>query len=121
MQKRIQKDITDEYNVGIKHASYKSLDFIDDDTKTLSNLFGLPVKVMTPFQIMPIIFRLKGYESVIMDMKDQDVILDEIHTYTDKNRTCVIELIKILKEIGCNIHICTATMPTALLISIFTS
>ena len=114
MQKRIQKDITDEYNVGIKHASYKSLDFIDDDTKTLSNLFGLPVKVMTPFQIMPIIFRLKGYESVIMDMKDQDVILDEIHTYTDKNRTCVIELIKILKEIGCNIHICTATMPTAL-------
>lgn len=114
MQKRIQKDITDEYNVGIKHASYKSLSFIDDDTKTLSNLFGLPVKVMTPFQIMPIIFRLKGYESVIMDMKGQDVILDEIHTYTDKNRTCVIELIKILKEIGCNIHICTATMPTAL-------
>ena len=114
MQKRIQNDLTDEYSVGIKHASYKSLSFIDDDTKTLSNLFGLPVKVMTPFQIMSIIFRLKGYESVIMDMKGQDVILDEIHTYTDENRTCVIELIKILKEIGCNIHICTATMPTAL-------
>ena len=114
MQKRIQKDITEEYSVGIKHASYKTLSFIDDDTKTLSNLFGLPVKVMTPFQIMPIIFRLKGYEAIIMDMKGQDVILDEIHTYADKNRTCVIELIKILKEIGCNLHICTATMPSSL-------
>ena len=52
MARRIQNDIGREYAVGIKHASYKALDFIDDDTKSLANLFGLPVKVMTPFQIM---------------------------------------------------------------------
>ena len=97
-------------------------------TKDLSSLFGLPVKVMTPFQSMSVLFRLKGYETTIMDMKGQDVILDEIHTYyqetnskkgsgikTDgKNMTCVVELIKLLKEIGCRVHICTATIPSSL-------
>jgi CRISPR-associated endonuclease/helicase Cas3 len=114
MAKRVQHDIGDEYLVGVKHASYKALDFIDDTTKELSNLFGLPVKVMTPFQVMSINFRLKGYEAVIMDMKNQDVILDEIHTYSGKNMACVIELIKILNLIGCHIHVCTATMPMVL-------
>lgn len=114
MAKRVQHDIGDEYLVGVKHASYKALDFIDDTTKELSNLFGLPVKVMTPFQVMSINFRLKGYEAVIMDMKNQDVILDEIHTYSGKNMACVVELIKILNSIGCRIHVCTATMPTVL-------
>ena len=114
MARRIQNDIGREYAVGIKHASYKALDFIDDDTKSLANLFGLPVKVMTPFQIMSIIFRLKGYESMILDMKGQDVILDEIHTYSGITMACVIELIKTLKLIGCHIHVCTATMPSAL-------
>lgn len=114
MAKRVQHDVGDEYLVGVKHASYKSLDFIDDTTKELSNLFGLPVKVMTPFQVMSINFRLKGYEALIMDMKNQDVILDEIHTYSGKNMTCVIELIKILNSIGCRIHVCTATTPTVL-------
>ena len=114
MTKRIQHDIGDNYIVGVKHASYKALDFIDDTTKNLSNLFGLPVKVMTPFQVMAINFRLKGYETIIMDMKGQDVIMDEIHTYSGKNMTCIIELIQVLKHIGCRIHICTATMPSVL-------
>ena len=114
MAQRIQHDIGKEYIVGIKHASYKALNFIDDNTKSLSNLFGLPVKVVTPFQVMPIIFNLKGYETIILDMKNQDVILDEIHTYSGRVMACVVELIKTLKLIGCHIHICTATMPTAL-------
>ena len=116
MANRIQKDLGEEYIVGIKHASYRSLE-IDDLTKDLSNLFGLPVKVMTPFQAMTILFRLKGYESIIMDMKGQDVILDEIHTYysEEKNMSCIIKLIEQLKEIGCRIHICTATVPTVLM------
>ena len=114
MAKRVQGDIGNDSLVGVKHASYNALDFIDDTTKELSNLFGLPVKVMTPFQVMAINFRLKGYESIIMDIKNQDVILDEIHTYSGKNMRCVIELIKVLKSINCRIHVCTATMPTAL-------
>ena len=126
MAKRLQDDLGKEYRVGIKHASYRTTD-IDDTTKDLSNLFGLPVKVMTPFQAISILFRLKGYESLIMDMKGQDVIIDEGHTYYQetpasngsgmtygKNMSCVVELIKVLKEIGCRIHVCTATMPTCL-------
>lgn len=126
MAKRLQDDLGEEYRVGIKHASYRTTD-IDDTTKDLSSLFGLPVKVMTPFQAISILFRLKGYESLIMDMKGQDVIIDEGHTYYQetpasngsgmtygKNMSCVVELIKILKEIGCRIHVCTATMPTCL-------
>lgn len=114
MVKRVQNDLGSEYLVGIKHSSYRAVDFVDCVTKDLSSLFGLPAKVMTPFQAMSILFRLKGYESIIMDMKGQDVILDEIHTYTGKNMTCVVELIKVLKSIDCHVHICTATMPSAL-------
>ena len=126
MAKRLQSDLGEEYRVGVKHASYRTTD-IDDVTKDLSSLFGLPVKVMTPFQAISILFRLKGYEIAIMDMKGQDVIIDEGHTYYQetpanngsgmtygKNMSCVVELIKVLKGIGCRIHVCTATMPTCL-------
>lgn len=114
MYNRFKKDIGDSYLIGLKHSSFKSLSFLDEETKDLSNFFGLPVKIITPFQIMSICLSSKGYESIIMDLKGQDVILDEIHTYKDLNQTCILHLINVLKYIGCRIHICTATIPTLL-------
>ena len=110
---RLGRDL-EGYSIGLKHGSSNNVDFIDDDTKCLSNLFGLPGKVLTPFQIMPISFCLKGYESLIMDIKGQDVIFDEVHTYNGESMTYVLELIKVLHYLGCNIHVCTATMPSIL-------
>lgn len=112
MYKRIKNDIGNDYLMGIKHSSMSSVSFLDDRSKELSNLFGLSIKVATPFQLMSPLLGTKGYESVIMDIKGQDVILDEIHTYNSVALYAVIELIKFLKSIDCNIHICTATIPT---------
>lgn len=114
MYKRFKKDMGDEVLIGLKHASMNSLSFMDDNSKLLSNYFGLSIKVITPFQIMGILFRIKGYEALIMDLKGQDIILDEIHTYQSLSQACILHLINTLKYIGCRIHICTATIPSYL-------
>jgi CRISPR-associated endonuclease/helicase Cas3 len=51
---------------------------------------------------------------MILDIKGCDVILDEIHTYTDITRAIVLKIIEVLKFLGCRIHIGTATMPSIL-------
>jgi CRISPR-associated endonuclease/helicase Cas3 len=112
MFNRIKGDIGGE--IGIKHASSKAIESITETTKTLSDFFGLPVKIMTPYQIMGILYGIKGYEITIMDLKGQDIILDEIHTYKDLAQTNIIHLIETLVFLGCHVHICTATMPSSL-------
>lgn len=116
MYKRLTGDLGDNYSYAIKHASISTLPFIDDNVRTMSGLFGSSLIVETPFQVMPIILRNKGYESLIMDIKGQDVIFDEIHTYTTKvmSMTLILNLICLLKALDCNIHICSATMPSYL-------
>ena len=112
MYKRIQNDLGKKYVVGLKHASINAVSFIDEYVKTLSNFYGLPVKITTPFQIMGVILRLKGYESTILDLQGQDIIFDELHTYNTMSKYYILSMIKFLISINCNIHICTATMPT---------
>lgn len=115
MYKKFHDDFqSQDLTIGIRHGSRNSLNFLDADTKALSDFYGLPITVMTPFQILSICFCLKGYEAIIDDIKGQDVILDEIHTYSQLNKAAIYELIKVLKSLGCNIHIMTATMPQAM-------
>ena len=75
---------------------------------------GASVKVMTPHQMASVVFGIKGYEAMLMDLKGCDVILDEIHTYTSKMQSIVCRMIEILVKIGCRVHVGTATMPTVL-------
>ena len=112
MYKRIKNDIGENYRIGLKHSSMSSLLFLDEKTKELSSLFGLSITVLTPFQLMSAIIETKGYETILMDLKGQDIILDEIHTYDGVGLTAVISLVKLLVSLDCNIHICTATIPT---------
>lgn len=116
MYLRFKKELGD-YRMGIKHSGMKSVDFMGEDDKKLSNLFGLPLKVMTPFQIFCLLLALKGHEKTTIDVQNQDIIFDEIHTYQDPRVFAYLfKLIeKLVTVLGCNIHICTATIPTALL------
>jgi CRISPR-associated endonuclease/helicase Cas3 len=72
------------------------------------------VKVLTPHQFAAIVFGTAGFESVMLDVKGCDVILDEIHTYSDFSRAMVLEIVKTLLKLDCRIHIGTATMPSKL-------
>ena len=60
--------------------------------------------VLTPHQMMSIGFGTKGYEAMALDLKGCDVILDEIHTYSDMTQAIVLRIIEILVSLDCRIH-----------------
>jgi CRISPR-associated endonuclease/helicase Cas3 len=75
---------------------------------------GAAIKVMTPHQAAAIIFGLPGHEAAALDIAGQDVILDEIHVYSDQAQAMVLALVRSLVRLGCNVHVGSATMPTKL-------
>lgn len=90
------------------------------EEKILQTLVGSSIKVLTPYQIASVAFGTRGFESIALDIQGCDIILDEIHSYSDTARSMVLEIVKVLKLLGCRIHIGTATMPTDLLNRIHT-
>ncbi len=118
MYKRVKNDLASDnpdMDIRLLHAASKIvLEGKSRDEKIIQGHVGAAVKVLTPHQIAAIAFGTNGYEAMIMDIKGCDVILDEIHTYTDITRAIVLKIIQVLKYLGCNIHIGTATMPKLL-------
>lgn len=86
----------------------------DVEERILQHHLGASVKVLTPHQMASIVFGIKGYETMLLDLEGCDVILDEIHTYSSEIQAIVLKIIEILKAVGCRIHVGTATMPTVL-------
>ncbi len=84
------------------------------EEKIIQGHIGSSIKILTPHQIAGIVFGTSGYEATLIDIKGCDVILDEIHTYTDITRAIVLKIVHLLKNLGCRVHIGTATMPTFL-------
>lgn len=84
------------------------------EEKALQGLVGSSIKILTPHQIAAIIFGTRAFEATILDIKGNDVILDEIHTYTEISRAIVIKMVEVLNSLGCRLHIGTATMPSDL-------
>lgn len=84
------------------------------EERIMQHHVGASIKVLTPHQMASIVFGVKGYEAMILDLKGCDVILDEIHTYSCTIQAIVLRIIEILKAIGCRIHVGTATMPQVL-------
>lgn len=118
MYKRVKKDLMkDNPNLDIRllhSASSIVMDGKAEELKIIQGHVGASVKVLTPHQIAAIAFGTNGYESMILDLKGCDVILDEIHTYSDVTRAIVLKIIEVLNYLGCRIHIGTATMPSLL-------
>lgn len=84
------------------------------EEKILQGHVGSAIKILTPHQIAGIVFGAKGYEAILVDLKGCDVILDEIHSYNNITRAIVLKIVHVLKNIGCRVHIGTATMPAGL-------
>ena len=80
----------------------------------LQHHLGASVKILTPHQMASIVFGIKGFEAMLLDLEGCDVILDEIHTYASETQAIVLKIIDILKSINCRIHVGTATMPSIL-------
>lgn len=116
MYERIKSDLTGtEAQVHLLHAASDL--YIEDnciEERILQHHVGASVKVLTPHQLAGIAFGIKGYESLILDLQGQDVILDEIHTYSEETQSIVLKIVEVLASIGCRVHIGTATMPSLL-------
>jgi len=115
MWERIKNTTPEGQDVRLLHATSKIVAGKDNlDEQILQPLAGSSVKVLTPHQLAAIVFGTAGFETVMLDIQGTDVILDEIHTYSDYSRAMVLEIVKALLRFDCRIHIGTATMPSAL-------
>ncbi|NJL77342.1 MAG: DEAD/DEAH box helicase [Saprospiraceae bacterium] len=113
MYERIKNTVPNE-DIRLLHATSKIVVKNRIDEQILQPLPGSAVKVLTPHQLAAMIFGTSGFESVMLDVQGTDVILDEIHTYSDYSRAMVIEIVKMLLRLDCRVHIGTATMPSVL-------
>ena len=106
-------------DIRLLHATSKIVVGKNVEEQIIQPLVGSCVKVLTPHQLAAIIFGTSGYETVMLDVEGCDIILDEIHTYSDYSRAMVIEIVKALLSLNCKIHIGTATMPSVLYHELF--
>jgi len=113
MYERI-KSVVPNKDIRVLHATSKIVTKNSIDEQILQPLAGSAIKILTPHQLAAIIFGTSGFESVMLDVQGTDVILDEIHTYSDTSRSMVLEIVKTLLKLNCRIHIGTATMPSVL-------
>ena len=118
MYKRVLTDLkptNPDIDIRLLHSSSSIvLKGKSPEEKVIQGHVGSAIKVLTPHQIASVIFGTRGFEAMALDLKGCDVILDEIHTYTDITRAIVLKIVEVLKHLGCNIHIGTATMPSIL-------
>jgi CRISPR-associated endonuclease/helicase Cas3 len=113
MWERMKETVSNK-DIRLLHSTSRIVVGDNPDEKLLQPLAGSAIKVLTPHQLAGIIFGTLGYEGIMLDVKGCDIILDEIHTYSDISQAMVLEIIKALLRLKCNIHIGTATMPTIL-------
>jgi len=117
MYERIEEDLRKDnpgLDLRLLHAASRIVVKDDTEEKDLQNLVGASVKVLTPYQVASVVFASKGFETILADLQNCDIILDEIHTYSDVSKAIVLKIIEVLHHFGCRLHIGTATMPSKL-------
>ncbi|MHA4812071.1 CRISPR-associated helicase Cas3' [Flavitalea flava] len=113
MWERMKSTIPNK-DIRLLHSTSKIVVEKNIEEQILQPMAGSAVKVMTPHQLAAIAFGTSGFESVMLDIQGCDVILDEIHTYSDYSQAMVLAIVRTLLHLDCRIHIGTATMPAVL-------
>lgn len=113
MWERFKKTIPNK-DIRLLHATSKIVVGKKIEERIMQPLVGSSVKVLTPHQLAAIVFGISGFESIMLDLEGCDIILDEVHTYSDYSKAMVLEIVKALISLNCRIHIGTATMPSIL-------
>jgi CRISPR-associated endonuclease/helicase Cas3 len=113
MYKRIKKTVPNK-DIRLLHATSKIVAKNQLDEQILQPLAGSSIKILTPHQLAAIVFGTSGFETVMLDVQGTDIILDEIHTYSDVSQAMVLAIVKTLLRLDCRLHIGTATMPSVL-------
>lgn len=116
MYNRVRQELKDsnpDLDIRVLHSA-STIAAKGREERMMQGLIGSSIKILTPHQISGIIFGIRSFEATLLDLKGNDIILDEIHTYTEISRAIVLKIVEVLNKLGCRIHIGTATMPTDL-------
>lgn len=116
MAERVRADLGTGADVRRLHAASgvgDDRDGLEEDVQ-LQRLPGASVKVLTPHQLAAVVFGTAGHEAAALDIRGQDVILDEVHTYGPLALPMVERLVRVAASLGCRLHVGTATIPKAL-------
>lgn len=116
MAGRVKGDLGDGADVRRLHAA-SGVGPSDGDAEEdvqLQRLPGAAVKVLTPHQLAAVVFGTAGHEAVALDLRGQDVVLDEVHTYGPLAFPMVERLVRVAASLECRVHVGTATIPAAL-------
>lgn len=116
MYDRLNNDLQNtNATIRLLHStSYLKVKNNNIEERILQKHIGASVKILTPHQIASIVFGIKGFEAIIVDIRECDVILDEIHTYTNTIQAIVLKMVEVLTSLGCRVHVGSATLPTLL-------
>ena len=83
--------------------------------ENLTRLHACPIKVFSPYQMLKVVYRIKGFEGMLTDYTQAAFIFDEIHAYEPGRLAIILCLIKYLREhFGARFFIMTATFPDIL-------
>ncbi|MEM1127907.1 MAG: CRISPR-associated helicase Cas3' [Bacteroidota bacterium] len=117
MANRVATDLGDGADVRRLHAA-SAIGGADglarEEDVRLQRLPGAAVKVLTPHQLASVVFGTAGHESTALDLRGQDVVLDEVHTYGPLALPMVERLLRVAASLNCRVHVGTATISEAL-------
>ena len=123
MYERLTELLENDELVGLSHGKasyfiYKSLSDDNKDVKEIQNLtkkIYRPYKILTPFQIIKYLFKVKGFEMGLSELTNSLIIIDEVHAYDARTTCLILETCKFLKNnLNSDIFIMSATLPAFL-------
>ena len=83
--------------------------------ENLTRLHACPIKVFSPYQMLKVVYRIKGFEGMLTDYTQAAFIFDEIHAYEPGRLAIILCLIKYLREhFGARFFMMSATFPDLL-------
>ena len=81
--------------------------------RNLARLNYPPVRVLSPYQILKGMYRLKGYEALLSDCLDAAFVLDEIHAYEVRRLAMILKMMEYLRQnYGARFFVMSATFPS---------
>jgi CRISPR-associated endonuclease/helicase Cas3 len=81
----------------------------------LNKLHAYPIKVFSPYQMLKVLYQIKGFEGMLADYTQATFIFDEIHAYDASRLALILALVKHLRErYGARFLIMSATFPSLL-------
>jgi CRISPR-associated endonuclease/helicase Cas3 len=81
----------------------------------LNRLHAYPIKVFSPYQMLKVLYQIKGFEGMLADYTQAAFIFDEIHAYDANRLALILALVKHLRErYGARFLLMSATFPSLL-------